>query len=893
MTVGAGRRGFWTAAGRFEDLDNALRRREVRVLSLDVFDTLLWRRVPKPTDAHLLLGRRLADEGILKPHVGPRVFARLRVLAEEEARARHQEAAGSPEVRLSEICALLAPAVSNEVSAADLAEREFENERSITFVDERLVSFLIKGLSADLAVIAVSDSYFTAEQIKRLLGDHGADRVQFEKIYTSSDVGTGKGGNLWRHVIDDLAVPPSSIIHVGDNYDADVAAAGGAGITGVHLPPSTERFTEILAREGIAGDTGEPSQWCNERDGDGGMTAIRRRAALLPPASVDPPLQERVTWEVGTAVLGPVFAGFSQWVHERAAALGASRALCVMREGRFIKRLLDAAQPIPEHSLATSTVWASREACARASIYDGSEAELRSFLARLRIPSPRQVLDSLGLSPAEWPDLRQFVETLQERRIGDESAGNRLIDHILERPELVKAVVLRSRARRQRLVQHLRSAAGPGKGPVLLVDVGWGATILESLQRMIDEEGGELDLHGLYVLAHVGSSGPLLRGMALEGYLGDAGFIPFDVAGVTGNPELVELACMCEDGTFLEMDQRGQPVLLDGVLPAMQAERRQVLQDGIVAFLAEWVEQRSAAQQYESSPSGRAMLRRVLERFLSQPTTEEVDAFRWWGHEENFGSSVTDQLVPDHLLPTLHLRTAENLHHAPPSELYWVGAAASLVDQETADAVFLMRRGRVGPGRFAADLGIGTAAIWLGNDRDRQRLVAEVPVVANRRGLTLIEWKGDAGDATSVVIRPANAAAVLRLDALDVTSLRELPAPTGHGPTVLSTDAFRIENAVTLGRHAIAIDSHSRLIVPIPASVRRASPVTVVLGGSYLPMPSGLAGVSPSLSALAAEAASLRRELSSVYNTKIFRSTAGARRLYARLRKPRRSIGNR
>src|SRR5664280_3843376 len=79
---------------RFEPVDRAVHSSLTRVLSVDVFDTLLWRKVPKPTDVHLLVGRRLMAKGALAPHIDPRAYARLRVLAEEAARRRkHRERA--------------------------------------------------------------------------------------------------------------------------------------------------------------------------------------------------------------------------------------------------------------------------------------------------------------------------------------------------------------------------------------------------------------------------------------------------------------------------------------------------------------------------------------------------------------------------------------------------------------------------------------------------------------------------------------------------------------------------------------------------------------------------------------------------------------------------------
>jgi hypothetical protein len=57
-----------------------------KILSLDIFDTLLWRRVPEPSDVFLLLGQKLLNAGRLALHISPVAFAELRRFAQTSAR---------------------------------------------------------------------------------------------------------------------------------------------------------------------------------------------------------------------------------------------------------------------------------------------------------------------------------------------------------------------------------------------------------------------------------------------------------------------------------------------------------------------------------------------------------------------------------------------------------------------------------------------------------------------------------------------------------------------------------------------------------------------------------------------------------------------------------------
>jgi FMN phosphatase YigB (HAD superfamily) len=873
---------------RFESVDREVRSERTRVLSVDVFDTLLWRRVPKPTDVHLLVGRRLVDRDALAPHVDARAYARLRALAESEARRRKQQECGSSEVTLTDIHAVLPPTITPALSAEERAGIELAVEHEVTFADRNLSAYIRRVVTElpHLALIAVSDTYFGAAQLRSLLAANSLGDLPFAAVHTSSDHGTGKGDELWKVVVDDLRIEPDELVHLGDNLEADVSCAVRLGIRAIHYPMHTDRYGPIDVREGVVGAPGDATRWCDETAGDGGLTAVRRRATYLrPPRPVSG--GEQVAWETGTAVLGPVFTGFAQWVVERAATVGSGRVVCMMREGQFLKVLVRNEAAAAGRSPRIETAWVSREACARASIFTGSEEELRFFLARLRAPSPDQLLESFGLDADDVPELERLMHRFEATNRVPE-ASEALVDLVLGRPDLVAKVVARSTERRRRLLAHFETAAGPGDGPVVVVDVGWSGTIQESLQAMLRSEGSDLDLHGLYLLAHVGSSERVLRGVVLEGFLGGVGTVPFDVAGITGGPELLELVCTCEDGSLLEITEDGRPLLEPVSATPEETAGRALVQAGIEAYQSERLGDlggtERAGEPFETTPSGRAILGRVLKRFLSQPNLDEAEAFSWWQHEENFGSRQVDQLVPARFRPTLAYRTAENLHWAPMSELYWVGGAAALVDNEMTDSILLMREGTVHPGRFSSLSGAGDVRLSLTGPGGAPVVeTATLPVAVNRTGLSLVEWIGPAAGVGRVVVRPGERDALIRLDLFEVV----VTSPEGSVSTEYrwsyGDDPGRLPAAEVwwVAPGVLAVDAASTVTVDLPRPVP-VGELRVALAGAYLAAPQGS---TLSTASTDAELGAARRELDAVYGTWLFRVAAKPRRLYASLRR--------
>ncbi len=61
-----------------------LRQEKYELLSLDVFDTILFRTCSHPTDVFLEVGRRGKEKGIVKESITPREFQQIRILAEKK-----------------------------------------------------------------------------------------------------------------------------------------------------------------------------------------------------------------------------------------------------------------------------------------------------------------------------------------------------------------------------------------------------------------------------------------------------------------------------------------------------------------------------------------------------------------------------------------------------------------------------------------------------------------------------------------------------------------------------------------------------------------------------------------------------------------------------------------
>ncbi|MEQ9449535.1 MAG: hypothetical protein RLN70_11630, partial [Rhodospirillaceae bacterium] len=203
---------------RLRPVYDALASGRHKVLSVDVFDTLLWRRVPEPDDVFLCLGQHLASSGKLRPHITPVAFAELRRIAQTMARERAFAATESREVTLNEIYAELPDFVfSADLSAAARVQTELELEQSLLLLDDDVAALMSHARACGAQVILVSDTYFSSNDIKIFLKAAGyVDFDVINRLYVSCEAGRPKFIDLFDVVLKELGIAPNELVHIGD-----------------------------------------------------------------------------------------------------------------------------------------------------------------------------------------------------------------------------------------------------------------------------------------------------------------------------------------------------------------------------------------------------------------------------------------------------------------------------------------------------------------------------------------------------------------------------------------------------------------------------------------------------------------------------------------------------
>ncbi len=191
------------------------------VISFDVFDTLIFRKVRKPTDIFLRMEKELHIPG----------FAEKRIYAEQCARSDCYIRKKTREISIEDIyrqmfCRQKANRQFFHGQAGvpgrmirKMIKQEMEKELQYCYANP-VMKKMIRSLAENhKMIIAVSDMYLHREQIRQILRKNGYEQI--EKIYVSADYGVGKSdGRLFPFIINEW--DPGRLIHIGDHFFSDI-----------------------------------------------------------------------------------------------------------------------------------------------------------------------------------------------------------------------------------------------------------------------------------------------------------------------------------------------------------------------------------------------------------------------------------------------------------------------------------------------------------------------------------------------------------------------------------------------------------------------------------------------------------------------------------------------
>jgi FMN phosphatase YigB (HAD superfamily) len=431
------------------------------IVSCDIFDTAVMRRLARPEDALLATGARARALGLTS--CSPQAFAEYRLEAERFVR-RDALAQGYDEIRLAEVCARMQACGLTE-DGFRLAELEFAVERSVCRSIEP-VRKMLAARNPKQRVIFLSDTMLPGDWLAQLLDDcgYGKDCV----IFASSDARKSKHtGRLFAHVVEALGCPASDIIHVGDNPTTDIARAAEHRIKTYHLP-----WPGALPERDDVAVTDWPVR----------LVHSHRRSRWALSEGAKQPLKPHVA-DVGSLhrYVSILLIGFSLFVLAEARRRNIRRIYFLARDGylplAITKRLVERTG----ESFELSYLHVSRQSIVVPAMTDNLP-KLAEDISQSMLNRPvHTALDFIGIDASTTSHMFRDIGLAPDQPAGSPAGMESIRRLFAAYGELIGN---RLQERRAAALSYLDQSGFLAPGPRLIVDVGWRGSTQTALAEL-------------------------------------------------------------------------------------------------------------------------------------------------------------------------------------------------------------------------------------------------------------------------------------------------------------------------------------------------------------------------------------------------------------------------
>lgn len=582
---------------------------DVKVLTLDCFDTILWRNTAAPTDVFYDLANHPAFAAL-------GLNARIRVTAEGKARDLKIARTGLPEVTLAEIYRAAFPELT-DAEVDTLAAAEVEAEIKACFPHPETIALIRAASAKGLEIAIVSDTYLTEPELRRLLSATlPADAYSaIANVFVSSQFGKPKASGMFKPVLDALAVRSRDVLHVGDNPNADYYAPKAMGVNAVHLLHHGSEIEEIFRMQTSMASMLLPAT----RETSGLANPYRGILAANIGENADP------VQTLGYASLGPIMVAFTRWLNADLAQMRAEgknpKPVFLLRDGYLPARIAKAITGSDVGPLVSVSRFAAFAASFKTA--DDIEKYVASWAGSNRF---MDVARQLGFNEDES---RQLIA--KTRKAERQAEG--FIREVMK-PKNVATILARSAAYRERMFKHLTTAAGLEKGDTLvMVDLGYEGTAQRQLEPVLRSELG-IEVQGRYLIAARIPGWETSRKGLLDPSWCDDRLLATIVAYVA----LLENLCASDSGSTVDYAADGTPITAKSLVSPEQTARVKPVQDACESFARDVESFFAASGKAPSVEDVRRHAVAALARMLLLPTRTELDYLAGFCLDMNLGA---------------------------------------------------------------------------------------------------------------------------------------------------------------------------------------------------------------------------------------------------------------
>ena len=631
------------------------------VVSFDLFDTLLIRRIHDPDLVKLPVARYIS---CLAKQAGlnwswNRV-QKLRDAIEKEHRKETGERFEDKEACYPKFMQETLETIFEEKMEEDLLMRvtdyELAMESSMLVPRSEFIDWLEELKQQGKRILIISDIYLPAAHLKRLSEKAGLMEYA-EAVVSSADTFLAKAsGKAYPLIQEKFGLEKATWLHVGDNPISDGLRPEEFGIQALVLHDAGEKWRKAIIKRQYNYSDGRPF-WRG-----------RALQQLMMPLEKETSLHESLYIE-GYNFLAPMIGAFVQHVAERCRELNIRKVFFMSREGWTFKKVWETITPtlFPDNDLPEiEYLYVSRMALAGASCaYQGltrTNADItflptgnrdfndvcRIFGLNAELLKPHLELHQLEADTVLSPQHKGFA------------VKNRLrFNEMLEDDAFQDAVRLQVIPTNDALQLYLEDIGFFGQKDVALVDIGWLGTIQRFFYEAVAHRQDKPRCHGFLFGATRGIPYPTIPDNYIQGVLYDRNSFDLGGSALLYARDVFEEACRAPHPTLngYRLTASGYELEFRTVDDAIgKAENEQdmyfqPLQQGIFDG-AKYYGAASALLGY-SLEDYKPWFNYLMTSKLAFPKTEEVQEIKHKHHLDDFHG--TKKPLPVHIRSQKHL----------------------------------------------------------------------------------------------------------------------------------------------------------------------------------------------------------------------------------------------
>ncbi|MEP4890018.1 MAG: hypothetical protein ABJV04_08330, partial [Aliiglaciecola sp.] len=588
------------------NIKSHIKQHDIKVVSFDLFDTLIFRKVSKPKDIFSHAYAKVKDE--LQLGLQDKEFQELRAFAEKKAKYN----APNNEVSLEDIYDYMP--FSQSIKAA-LLKSELETEALYGFLYEPLLNLIADLKAQGIQILFLSDMYLSKEQIHTTFFDQ-KKWVCDIPLFVSSEYKKNKSsGHLFKCVKEQLHLDNTEWLHVGDNLKSDFEIPNKIGLNAIYAGGKLNS-TQILKTEQLISPSGFT---CNSI----------RQIAVTHKKDKTNALVEPMAFELGAFVWGPALFAFSDWVIDKTISVKSSTILCLMREAEVFAPLISLrlSQRNIQH-IVVKKLFASRKSTIWPSINLDSVNWLNDLIALL-VSRRGYTVDDFYRDFQLIPDAlhSKFKSEFMKSSDGLFYEGHSLLNYLIKlATNNIAKIEKIIKQQKVRFTSYYSSQISVPYQECTVVDFGYGGTIQHHLQMIFDQ-------HSAANLLFVSSD-------RVYKHAKTTAYCSFINAGTDTNnlrrllcrsSECIEAFLLGDYGTTLSYgdDPAGTPILA----PKLKENTSLVK-----AFLEGTIEYFSCHHQLGFQKIIFSEVSSILMRYVQYPTECEAELFTRLLQQDNFGS---------------------------------------------------------------------------------------------------------------------------------------------------------------------------------------------------------------------------------------------------------------